>query len=729
MVLLGAEVNEGIQNSGKILGGDAGLFALPNTTINAGITNSGLIASMFFGDGIAINGAILNGGITNQAGGSIGGSGGIGIYQSQVFDGINNAGTITGSGYGVNVSNSTITGEIINTGRIEGINNSGISLNDLTLLAGGITNQASGTITGGQYGIYVGGTGGTIITGGITNSGLIRGGTNSIYIDPTSSVDRIVIAGSTASFSGDVFAPGVNVTVAGGSTYTMDSTVFSISGATFANEGTLIAPASSVARPTIVGNLALQSGGTFSPTVASQTNYSQVTVTGNATIAGALAVNAASVASGALTAGSTLAGVISATTISGRFTTVAGGMADGSALFDFKPAYGDTNLGLAVVQVATILDAVNATNNPAARGAAAMLDSIAATGGAMSGVMTKLQTGDNQQISNAVSQTLPVIVGAGSQATAFLQQNLNQIMQGRQNQLRGLSSGDGYIGNRDVWMKGFGSWADQGNINNVSGYKVNTGGLAIGIDRQFSPRANAGAVFAFANSGVSSNSSVAPSGITINSYQLGAYGDYALRPGLQANYQADVGLNNNKSYRNLSAFSGVSGVGANANANANYNSLVAHLGAGLRQLVPVGQKVTFIPSVRADYTTVRSQAYTETGGGDLNLNVNSQTYNMLMLSTDLRVDYMLMSKVRASVNVGAGYNTLNNQVQVTSAYQGGGTAFVTNGLQVSPWLYNAGLGVNGWVSKNTELNVRYDTQFSTTSYTNNMVSAKLKFWF
>jgi outer membrane autotransporter protein len=308
-----------------------------------------------------------------------------------------------------------------------------------------------------------------------------------------------------------------------------------------------------------------------------------------------------------------------------------------------------------------------------------------------------------------------------------LQQNLNQIMQGRQNQLRGLSSGDGYIGNRDAWMRAFGSWADQGSVNNVSGYKVNTGGLAIGVDRQLSPRANAGAVFAFANSGASSNSSVAPSGITINSYQLGAYGDYSIRPGLQANYQVDGGLNNNKSYRNLSAFNGVSGVGPNANAN--YDSLVGHLGAGLRQLLPVGQRIAFIPSVRADYTTVRSKAYTETGGGDLNLSVNSQNYNLMMLSADLRVDYMLTNKLRASVNMGAGYNTLNNQVQITSAYQGGGTSFVTNGLQVSPWLYNAGLGVSGWLNKITELTVRYDSQFSSTSYNNNMVSAKLKFWY
>jgi outer membrane autotransporter protein len=300
-------------------------------------------------------------------------------------------------------------------------------------------------------------------------------------------------------------------------------------------------------------------------------------------------------------------------------------------------------------------------------------------------------------------------------------------MQGRQNQLRGLSSGDEYIGGREAWMKSYGSWANQDNVNNVSGYKVNTGGLAVGIDRQLSPTANIGAAFAFGNSGVSSRSSVAPSGITVNSYQLGVYGDYAFRSDLQANYQADAGLNNNKEYRNLSDFAGTPGVGANANGN--YNSAVVHLGAGLRQFFNITDSTTLIPSVRADYTTVQSQGYAETGGGNLNLNVNSQSYNMAMLSADLRADYQMTDPLKLSANIGAGYNTLNNQVQITSTYQGGGAAFVTNGLQTSPWLYNVGLGVAGKLDKNTELNLRYDTQFTTTGYNNQMVTAKLKFWF
>jgi hypothetical protein len=100
-----------------------------------------------------------------------------------------------------------------------------------------------------------------------------------------------------------------------------------------------------------------------------------------------------------------------------------------------------------------------------------------------------------------------------------------------------------------------------------------------------------------------------------------------------------------------------------------------------------------------------------------------------LVSADLKVDQMLTEKLKMSANVGAGYNTLNNQVQMTTAFQGGGPAFTTNGLQISPWLYSAGLGISGRISKDVEMNVRYDTQFSTSSYNNQMVSAKLKFYY
>jgi outer membrane autotransporter protein len=350
--------------------------------------------------------------------------------------------------------------------------------------------------------------------------------------------------------------------------------------------------------------------------------------------------------------------------------------------------------------------------------AAQVLDNLYANPGAMSGVISALDNLSGVAQANAISQTLPVITGASSQATTASMQALNQVIQGRSNSLRGMASGDEYIGNRDMWMKGFGSWANQADVNGVSGYKINTGGLAIGVDQGFTPKLNIGAVLALSNSGVSSNSNTAPSGVTINSYQAGVYGDYAIDPKIIANAQADIGINQNKEYRNIT-FMGT-------NANGNYNSYSAHLGTGVKYLMPINPENTFIPSVRVDYTTVQSQAYSESGAGALNLSVAKQTYNTLIPSADVRIDHSLDSKMTLSANAGAGYNTLNNQVSATSAYAGGGTTFATNGLQVSPWLYNAGVGVTGQIDKNLQLNVRYDNVFSPTGYMNQMISAKLK---
>ena len=156
---------------------------------------------------------------------------------------------------------------------------------------------------------------------------------------------------------------------------------------------------------------------------------------------------------------------------------------------------------------------------------------------------------------------------------------------------------------------------------------------------------------------------------------------------------------------------------------------MGHVGLGLKKYFNVNGNTRLTPQVRLDYMTVQSDGYTETGGGPLNLNVSSQTYNTLYTSVGLRVDHLLSSGFNLTADVGVGYNALDTKVQATSAYQGGGASFVTNGLDVSPWLYSAGLGVSGMVSKNVELNVRYDIDFSSTSYTNQMISARVKVLF
>lgn len=69
---------------------------------------------------------------------------------------------------------------------------------------------------------------------------------------------------------------------------------------------------------------------------------------------------------------------------------------------------------------------------------------------------------------------------------------------------------------------------------------------------------------------------------------------------------------------------------------------------------------------------------------------------------------------------------LDTNAELKSAFTGGGSSFVTNGLDTSAWLYNAGAGISGMLSENVELNLPYDIDFSRSSYTNQMASAGVK---
>ncbi len=556
--------------------------------------------------------------------------------------------------------------------------------------------------------------------GGITNSGLIAGGTNSIYVASDSSLDRIVIAGNnSASFSGDVYAPGVSVTVAGGATYTMDSTVFSISGATFSNEGTLNVPVASVARPTIDGNLALQSSGTFSPSVTSQTNYSQVTVTGNVLLGGALAVNAASI-SGTLTKGSTLTGVITGSAVTGTFATAS----DNSVLYNFIPVYGGSQFSLAIEDDATtsIASATAVMGNKAGAGAATALDTIAAAGGMTNVISAFGQMTSNQQISNAVSQTLPVLSGATTWNTLSVLSGINRIIEARHLQNKGISSGESFMGNNAVWMKPFGTWTDQANQNGAYGFKANTGGLMLGGDSAVSADTQLGAAVAWGNSYATSNAGVAPQSQTSNMYQFIGYGSYAIDQNLEANFQANGGWNNNTSNRQI-GFMGTS-------AQGSYSSAVWHMGAGIGRPMDVTEHTKLIPSARFDYTWIKNQGYSETGASNgLGLNVNSETYQMSVLGVDGKVVHQLSDHNSVNANVGVGYNFSPTQTWVAASFQGAPSLqFTTNGVNPSAVMGRAGAGYTYKIRQDVDVGVRYDIDFQNT-YTNQTASVKGRWMF
>ena len=124
-------------------------------------------------------------------------------------------------------------------------------------------------------------------------------------------------------------------------------------------------------------------------------------------------------------------------------------------------------------------------NNRAGLGAAVVLDRMASTPlgltGAMAPTFAILDNLDAPALSNAVSQTLPVLAGAASQATYATQRALQQTVVGRLDDAYGLRTADA-AAERHVWLKPLGGVASQGGNDGAPGYRANGGGLVAGVD-------------------------------------------------------------------------------------------------------------------------------------------------------------------------------------------------------------------------------------------------------
>ncbi|WP_245310084.1 autotransporter outer membrane beta-barrel domain-containing protein [Bradyrhizobium jicamae] len=360
-------------------------------------------------------------------------------------------------------------------------------------------------------------------------------------------------------------------------------------------------------------------------------------------------------------------------------------------------------------------------NNRAGLGAAVVLDQMASTPlgltGAMAPTFSILDNLDAPALSNAISQTLPVLAGAASQATYAAQRGLQQSVYGRLDDAYGLRTG-GTATERNVWLKPLGGGASQGSNDGAPGYRANGGGLIAGVDMPVSSRAVLGGLFSYGHQNIAGSDPTVPNRLGLDNYQLGLYGAYALRPGTEIDFLLDGGINQNRVNRSLS-FVG-------STAAADYLSYTGHAGVAVKQLIPVHERLSLLPSLRLDYAQVLSRAYSESGAGGLNLNVASQLYRELMLSAGVKGTYRIADRLWLTADGAAGYNLLNNRLQISAAFAAGGDSFVTTAFSQSPWLYSAGIGLASQRTDNLDLSLRYGVQTSPSGLLNQTGSFALR---
>ncbi|MFS0758060.1 autotransporter outer membrane beta-barrel domain-containing protein [Noviherbaspirillum sp. 1P10PC] len=730
-------------NSGSISGGNGGAGGLAGTPGAGGAAGAGGnagLGGLAYGSGVASSagtaGAAGSAGSTSLVTGSMGsgGAGGVGIIATGNST-ISNAGTISGGfadgGSGAradaiqlsNGGNKLVleAGSVINGNVVSSSAGNGGD----TLALGGDVNAAGGNnfnlASIGNAAQYRGfqsfqkeGNSEWTLSGTGASSWSVEAGTLSL-------ADTAALTGSIDVKSNGIFK-GSDATLNGNLT----------------NAGMVTIPAGK----TLVVNGDFATSGVFA-TAVSDNAAGRLQASGAVALGGSLVVNAAGVTS-ANTHNGVVAGVITGATVAGTFASTT----DNSVLFNFKPVYNATGVDLKLelapvpvvptpvvpvnpaapadpvqvvpdapggvvqtpapqpVRYSGVTAAAVANNNAPGFSAARVLDAVlfANPGSAISLMFVPLE--NQQKVSQAVTQTLPLIAAGSGNVSRSTLSNVNQIVQSRMDSARGMSSGDMFIADQRAWVKPFGSWANQADRDGVAGFKSRSYGLVTGVDADVSKTMRVGAAFAYSRIDVDSRSSVAPQGSNVDSYQLIGYGSVNLGNRTDLNWQADIGHNDNKSHRQISF--------ANLRAQSDSSSNTAHAGAALGRDLTLSDRTTFTPSVRADYTWIRDRGYTENGADALNLSVEGRTTKSFVIGVDGRVQHRVGDRGTLVGNLGLGYDTMDQKNTIVSTFAGNpGAAFTLSGIEAGRVVSRAGLGYVYQVKNGVDLTARYDLEHRT----------------
>lgn len=455
----------------------------------------------------------------------------------------------------------------------------------------------------------------------------------------------------------------------------------------------------------IKGDYTQSATASFRTGVSSAASYGRLQVDGTATFADGAAIEVDVATINTLAHNETLSGVISAGTLNASTFS----LTDNSALFDFSASISGDAVDLRVIDstASGVYDSVLDSGFTPGFGAAEVLDGFVsggATGTDMDNVVAALGLlGTEQAVSDAVGQTLPNGVHGLSRIPLTLQRRIDRVIQGRQLTGQGMSSGDGFFAEDNLWVMPLYSQVRQDPRNGAGGYDADTRGVVAGIEGRLANGGQLGVALAYGDTRVDGRNIAAGNDSEIDSYYVTLYGSRSLsRPGMLFDWQADLGLNQNESRRYMAFI--------NRTAVADYDSHTAHLGMGLEQLFTWNEQTRWLPGVRLDYTWLRQQSYSESGAGALNLQVAEEQSDALVLTLQGRVEHQMNPKARLLANIGLGYDLMNERSLINASYSGGGAAFVSEGLDPSPWLFQGGVGLAWQTGDQAQLAIRYDLE-------------------
>ena len=733
--------------------GTAAVF-LADATIDADFLNSGNIQGQQ--SGLHLNNTTVSGDFINQLGGSISGGTGLGnvglrAQGTITLSGLQNFGYIGGE-YALNMNQTLLNGYIYNgsTGTIQGTQR-GVYLYDFDHASGEINNY--GTIDGGAFGVYADGTAAPgLHTTTINNYDTISGPTAAVYSsadapemvlnnyrmldgDVTIENGTLNLRGINGRITGTTNVENLNVigtftaegtilsnalTINSGGRLNNGSQTFIMGGGTgtMTNNGTFALAEGTTS--TVNGSYAQSAGGILRTAIANNTTaVGRVGVSGDAVFAAGSRIFVDVNATNTLAVGQTISNVLVVSGMSSTLTASTFNVTDNSAMFRFTTSLTTNGINLNVLRGLTAVESVDENRNNGGRGAAAVLDDIVDnnTAGFTDVVNNFGALATTKEISDKVTETLPVVAGNANLSAVYGVNSVVNVVTGRQSS--GAAGGAGFISNGNVWFKPFGSWSQHASQGGVAGFSSGTAGAVIGVDGDVSDDRKIGVALSYGRSNVRGRDAAANGHLGADNYHVNVYGSQNVCAGTEATFVAGVGVNDNSSKRFISL--------TNQTARADFTGYTFNAGAGLNHTVALDPDTTFTPGVRVDYLAARSNSYSETGAGVLNLNVDRQTVDQMIPAVEAKVTRKVSPQAKLTANAGVGYDVLAERGQVVSSFAGGGGNFTTTGLDPSPWIMRGGVGLDIMALDDAgmDLTARYDIEKRGTDFANQTVSLRV----
>jgi outer membrane autotransporter protein len=264
------------------------------------------------------------------------------------------------------------------------------------------------------------------------------------------------------------------------------------------------------------------------------------------------------------------------------------------------------------------------------------------------------------------------------------------------------------------WLKGFGYFGSQDARQGIAGYDSRIGGGMLAYDAPLGPNTRAGLGIGYARSTIDGRTF--STSTDSNSYQATAYVGHEVGPWF-AYGDVSFGWNDYSGTRNIS-FPGIS---RTASADYSGQDYTAYGNTGYHFSA---QEFTLTPFASLQYTHVNLDGYSESGAGDINLKVSSQSYDFLESGLGVKAarDFSYRDKVYVpEIHVKWLHELNNPTLQENAAFLvAGSPSFTTAGLKTADDTYNIGAGLSllscACSARTWSLEAAYDYEWRTDGF-------------